>query len=561
MVGFFCVTLFHIFLSVLIKREYFDDCDAVIYIVNPLKSHDIESAALLRCGFKEVVSVDDENEAQGRKYVFDEIMFYSLFSSCSGYLKSLAYKKMILVYEGITSYQLNSWSKGDALKRFDINKDIDEFWLPNTELLIDKEYQPRCKEFIINIAEMPDKELAELCTSLNAVFRYNHQAIDSDILFMDRYLTTYSSFVLNTAVENILTQVIYYGLNEKVAIKKHPYDQNYINKYRGLGKVEIIKDNVPWELMYLNNKLCNHPSGINTYIIYNSFAPANITLLFGDNSFRCLCIEPILDKYSDIESTYLNSQVTNVILNKFAQTCDVEVKFVDAIEQLKNNACNTQYATNDVLWQRAENALKEKNIDNLLEIRAFRLQVDCALISIKKTVGKYYFNADNSSAEVSRTLLSIALPEFSETKDEIDSDIIVDCNSTLVDYTKDSFDVRHFSVIEGCFRLNKLESEIEILLKGIDNIYIWGATRTNVRTFNILKKLQLTHKIRNVFDSYATGTNHDLPIVRFTPGAIGENSFIFVCAAIAYNEIAAILTSQGYKEGSDFTLGVGITDV
>lgn len=578
MVGFYCVTLFHIFLSVLLRQKYFADSDAVIYIVTPLGRRDANRDALLNCGFCDVVFLENEMDEKGKSYKFENVMFYSLYCACHNYLKSLDHEKLVLVYEGITSYQLNHWSAGDSSKRFDLHEDIDEFWFPDVELLLDKEYLPKCKEFSISINQMTQMELFEICKCLNAVFDYEYRPLKHHVLFMDRYLAKYSSFVRDVETEEFLTQAIYYGAGGNITIKKHPYDQNYAMKYRGLDNVHVIEDDVPWELIYLNHVLENMrkkdiyqigdvqkgdvaETEKDIYLIYNSFAPANLALLFGNYAFKCICVEPILDKYSDIERTYLNSDITNLILKKFAQKYGIEIKFVSKIDEFSSCTADVCYSTDDNLWEHAEKVLKEKNIDDILEIRSFRLQMDCALVSSKKKSGKYYFNVDNSSADISRLILGIALPQFTETQDAREGDIIIDCNRTLADYTNDMFDIRHFSIVEGCFRLTEQETEIEALIKNVDNIYIWGTARTNKRTFSLLHKLRATCKIRMVFDSYASGTNHGFPIVKFTPELVKNNSFIFVCAGAAYHEIAQILLNAGFAEGTDFTLGVGINHV
>ena len=113
MVGFYCVTLFHIFLSVLLRQKYFADSDAVIYIVTPLGRRDANRDALLNCGFCDVVFLENEMDEKGKSYKFENVMFYSLYCACHNYLKSLDHEKLVLVYEGITSYQLNHWSAGD----------------------------------------------------------------------------------------------------------------------------------------------------------------------------------------------------------------------------------------------------------------------------------------------------------------------------------------------------------------------------------------------------------------------------------------------------------------
>lgn len=578
MVGFYCVTLFHVFLSVLLRKKYFVENSTVIYIVTPLSRCDVNSDALQKCGFQDVIFLENEAEKESSKYKFKSVLFYSLYCAYHQYLKSLDYEKLILVYEGITSYQLNHWSAGDSLQRFDLRKDIDEFWFPDTKLLLNEEYLPKCREFSISINQMTQAELSEICLCQNAIFHYEYHPLKYHVFFMDRYLAKYSSFVRDVETEEFLTQVVYYGVGGNAAIKKHPYDQNYKTKYRGLEQVHIIEENVPWELIYLNHILelmrqknirlvgevqrsGGDDAKKDTYLIYNSFAPANLALLFGNRAFQCICVEPILDKYSDIEHTYLNSDITNQILKAFAQRYEIEIKFVDTIDAFFFDTKGICYSINDYLWERAEKALKEKNIDDILEIRSFRLQMDCALVSLKKTEGTYYFNTDNSSAEISRLILNIALPQFTETQDENDADIILDCNRTLVDYSKDLFDIRHFSIVEGCFRLTKQETEIEALIKNRDNIYIWGTTRTNRRTFNVLHKLRATSKIQMVFDSYASGTNHGFPIVKFAPELVKDNGFIFVCAGSAYHEIAQILLDTGFMEGTDFVLGVGIKHV
>ena len=560
MVGFYCATAFQIFLSVLIRYKYFRDKPAVMYIVSPLEIKEYNLQALSELGFQEILSVSKEEEKKDNDHSFEYVFFFTIFCANAEYLKGLKKEKLVLAYEGITTYQLKNWSMSDNLKRFDIETEIDEIWLPNLTLLLDKEYLPKCKEFNVAVVNDNNKEVQVICDKLNEVFNYTPCEITGSVIFMDRYLTKYLDVCPGVEYERMLVQNIYYGAEETPLIKRHPYDTYYETKYKNLENIKSIDNQVPWELIYLNNRIRKGNFPVKKYIIYNSFAPVNLTLLFCDNGFECVCVQPILDRYLRIKNTYLDSEITNQILSLFSEECQVKISFVDSLDEYWNAKNKSAFCTRDQLWsQIGDFEIIRKPSD--LEIKAFRLQVDCALLSLKKTKGTYWMNADNSCADITRAILVKAIPDFMETKERATADIIVDCDGSIVDYTLDDFDIRDFRVIEGCGRLKKWEMDLEKFLRQKDHIYIWGVTKTNFKTFAFLEKVQLKSRVRKVFDSYATGICQEYAIVPFAQKELEENSYIMICANVAYPEIARNLIRLGYQEYIDFGPGVGESNV
>lgn len=557
MTAFFCGTMFQVFETCLLKRTYFRDVSCVIFIVRPLSAEDFDVEALRRFGFDEVIALASSAAERASGYHYERVFFFSLFCGCQDYIYSLDYEKLILAYEGITSYQLKHWSRSEPVEWFPLDT-IDEFWLPDTDLLLDREFLPRCREFSLNLRQIPKEELRRLCALLNDVFRYRYQPCAKQTVFLDRYLSAYGG-VLSTQTEEALTQAIFFGTGGNAAIKVHPYDSGNLHKYRSLQDAELMKENLPWELACLNRIVFEPEKNIDKYIFYNSFAPVNTTLLFNERSYRCVCIELILDKYACIEGTFLNANTTREIFRRFSEKYQIEVKYLSHLEELNGCHMGSHLATDDVLWHQAETAARKWDYFDLQELRAFRLQLDCALLSIGKDSGSYYLTADNLCAAVSREVLRLALPQYAETASREGADLIVDCDGSLVNYAEDSFDVRHFSVVEGYCRLNDWKASVETRLKDVEHLYVWGTTRTNLETFRVLRKLQMLRKVERVFDSYATGENHGFPIEPFSPEKIRPNSFIFVCAEIAYPQIAKILTEAGFIEGKDFALGLGIS--
>lgn len=101
-------------------------------------------------------------------------------------------------------------------------------------------------------------------------------------------------------------------------VKKHPTDNE--NKYKGLDLELLKSDNIPWEVVYLNEILKNNGHLENkTYITYNSTALLNTRILFKDlgSSNRFITLnkllntpaeksqtKPLLDKYFEKFKTF-----------------------------------------------------------------------------------------------------------------------------------------------------------------------------------------------------------------------------------------------------------------
>jgi hypothetical protein len=558
MIAFFCTTLFQILISVLLRERYYLDKEAYIFIVTPLKDESINKEYILKLGFTKVFWIDLRNKCTELTLEFDEIVFYSLYMRFAMYLKEIICKKRILAYEGVTTFQIKLWLKGLKNKGFNYDEFIDEIWIPDVDLLIDKVYLCKCKEISIRIDEFSLDALKLLCKNLNHLFHYQYDPIKERTIFIDRYLSKNElAIILNKTTEKILTHAIcnqYQILN----IKKHPRDDLSLPKYEDLSfNTKIISDDVPWELIYLNAFLEPSDTMVNKYIVYNSFSAINTTFIFGTTKYSIVCIENLLDKYTNIDETFLNRKTTSEIMNRFSQKYGVSIEFENSLMGKTTKTERSDHLTDETLWKIAEDNIRQKGI-NILEIRAFRLQLDCVLLAIQKRSGKYFMNIDNESANISMMILDIALPQFSRTFCKDQSDFIIDCDGTFVDYSKDYFDIKDFRIIEGCWRLSKDELEIYRKLNHFQHIYIWGASKLNINTLLTLKKLHLTDKIGCVFDTYITGKIEGIPILNFCKDFVEKNSYIFVCAGLAYYEIAKILIRNGFKEYYDFGPGVGL---
>ena len=556
MVGFYCVTAFQIFLSILIKNRYFKYKDAVIFIVTPLDENDYDIEALYEIGFSNVIIIDTEEKANNVSLKFDELFFYSIFCAYSDSLKRFKTDKFILGYEGITSFQLKHWSASNV-KRFDLDGDIDEIWLPDADLLLDKEYLNKTEVFSVKLGNTKEDE--KLINQLNKIFKYVYTRHNYSVVFMDRYLSKYMDIIFNAATERLLTEAIYHGNGGNIAIKRHPYDLDYKEKYKYLKNADVIEDNVPWELIYLNDRL--NGVHIDKYIIYNSFAPINIALLFEDNDFECMCVEPLLDLYAQIKNSYLDADITNKILSSFSKKYKVEISYIRTISELKAFGGINGMRTDDELWNRCEDMIMgESVLINLLELRAFRLQLDCALLNMHKEDGFYYFTKKNRSARLTKKILEMNLPRFKETDEKMEADLIVDTDESMLDLNKDFFDVSNMHVIEGYPRGSQVEYEQHLLglIEGKDDIYIWGASKSNSSTYALLNMAGKSAKVKYIFDSYASGECYGIKIIPFSKELVKPNSFILICANIAYPEISKILVENGFVEERDFALGVCI---
>jgi len=552
MIGFYCVTAFQIFLTVLLKYCYFKNQKCVIFLASPLVPEDYNLQVFYDLGFEKIIIVNRDDEEQGKEIDFEKLFFFSIYCAHSRYLKKLKTKCLALVYEGITTYQLKHWCECDIDKRFNIDTDIDEIWLPNLNLLLDKEYLHKCKQFTVDFNKL-GTDVENICECLNRIFYYTYQPVYATSVFMDRYL---KKFVHDITAERMLTQNVYYGIKGEKLIKRHPGDEAYEEKYMGLEGLEVIKENVPWELIYLNNRLRNKDFKVTEYIIYNSFAPANMALLFNEPSFKCVCVDDILINYGNISNTYLNADITRNVLDLLSEEYGVEVQYISDLEELWGIR-EESFCTKNALWEEGIKAIKEVGTGYFSELKVFRLQLDSVLISIRKQKGTYYLNADNYCAQLTRRLLRKVLPDYLEVHQK-EADFIVDCNKSLVNYATQEYDVRKIRIIEGCFHLSEEEERLEKLIRCKKFIYIWGATNTNQKTFSFLQKVNLYERVDKVFDTYATGENHGFTIVPFTPQELKSESVIIICAQIAYPEITQKLQGLGYKENIDFVLGIDI---
>lgn len=544
-------------LSMLLKWKYYRSEEAVIYFVeSQLKAEECDRETLINSGFLDVVSVFTNDTKEGREYRFDELFFYSLDVLCPDYLKTLRHKKLVLVYEGITSCQLRAWSAVCSNKVIsDLDYDIDEFWMPDADLLLDKDLQGRCREFSLELTSLPARELNQICNCLNQLFYYTHDHRCSSVLFLDRYLSQrLHGVVWNKTVEKLLLQEIYNVYGSRMSIKRHPYEADETEKYQGFEDAVLPEQGVPWELIYLNEYVRYGSCPVKTYVFYNSFAPVNLVLLFGDRSHRMVCLEPLLAKYACLEDSYLDAGRTREIFQRLAEKYEVDVTYIESLEQLfKTEAVNG--LTEQALWDRAEADMTAHNLVKLTELRAFRLQLDLALAA--ESV-KTYWITDGAGAAATRTVLHIVLPDCAEAACSGEADFCVDCNGTLADYGTDPVNVLTLNVIEGLGRPEKEVLETLRPLRGIENIYLWGAVRTTRGTFAELEKLGLTGRIRGVLDSFATGEWQGYPVTPFDPAKLPPKSFIYVCAASAYWEIAKTLKDAGLREGLDFQKGFGI---
>ena len=555
MVGFYCGTQFHIFESVFLKNLYFPDEEAVLFIVSPLEQKDYLIEAFYELGFSKVVAVDS-----CQPYVdilFDQVFFFSIFTHYPDYMKKLKTKKMILGYDGITTFMLNHWRSTDPNNPFDYDRDIDEIWIPSKALLLDDEYIPKCKEFSFDLKKLILEEKELLCEKINRAFRYHHKPISAKTLFMDRYLTKYSNVFFDVAFEKILTQTIYYGIGEAMAIKRHPYDTYYKDKYAGLEQIEVLEDNVPWELVYLNEHIHNRKDNINKFIVYNSFAPANQTLLFGNKGYGLVCIEPILDKYSQIRNTFLNSDLTLQIFKRFSETFGIKVEIADSFLTLASTKKKKFAETDLKKWECAEEKLKIAPKFLL----SFHIQIDSMLFFLSKDSGKYYLLRNETDGEITENalvkILGDSLPSFKRTNNMKKADICIYMRANLEKYREKDYDIRKSREIYISLDTIKEYEEIYKQVITKKNIYIWGASTSNLETLRLIEEMGFKDRVRMIFDSYASGTRQGIPVVRFDKRIIEPESIIIICANLAYKEIEHILQQEGLRKDIDYTFGIG----
>ena len=556
MIGFYCTTVFQIFLSVLIKRKYFGLDKCIMYLCSRFDSENYNVQSMIDYGFEDVVFVGQNETAEDVTDFFEKLLFFSISCEDPQFVNGLQKKELILVYEGITSFQLRQWSDSYSDLKFDLDNDIDRIWLPSIELLTDKEFIPKVFLFDTSFDDYSQNDLKDICYMLNDFLRFSPIGFVETAVFMDRYLSQLSNGAfISLATERVLTQMIYYSIGEYALIKRHPNDLFYESKYNCISEARVLSENVPWELLYLNAIIEGDDFSVNKYVIYNSFAPANLALLFGNNAYRCICVEPIVERYASFDKSFLNLNKTKEILTRFSQVYNVPIDFIRSPGELYK----MEWDENDeIVWERVRKQLIDRQKYDFHGFGLIRSVIDCMKIFFSGKRLKYYINSNNLSAELTRDILKIVVPHYVETSAEESSDFVVDCDGSCVDFTKDVFDVRRISVIEGYYRLSKEEEKYAEKIRGRSHIYIWGGTDTNIRTFEFLSKAGLEDRVEMVFDRSIRGECRGVPIIRFSKEILKPSSIIIVCANIAYIEIEKELLDLGFIMGEDFIRGISI---
>ncbi len=531
---FCCVTVFHVFLSCLFKKAYFaqDDASIELCLTTEKFGHEINKKEL-GCLF----SMESEaNRHYDEVYVFTRnkgsLINYASFGKAA---------KKILVYEGITSFQLTNWlTDVGVLHQLEL---FDEIWTPDERMMLDREYAHRLKNFSFREYLRREGDLKECCEILNRIFDYSHQQLDFDILFFDRYLSTFNTIRKND--ENLLLSMILemFG-TERFLIKKHPFDR--LDKYESCQE-RVLEQPVPWELIYLNRLIHKEIRDDEVCLLYNSSAPMNNALLFGQNNFSIICIDDFLGKYANIDKTYLDAQITKQIFQRFSDLYGVSVNFLRGFADLRGQD-ERALLTDDAAWNAAEESLVAQGAASIFELRGFRLRMDALLYRLGKTTGSYRCMGENLSAKHTRELMAAVLPSFRQ--DEISPDFEILCGI----HAKPTLE----KFLYGVDVLMADEESFAAKLRGADALYVWGTTQTTIPTFEVLRKAGLSEKLKCVLHSRSTGFHQGFPVKQFKKSLIEPNSMIIVCAGEAYGEIGAILNAAGFSETTDYVKGVGL---
>lgn len=531
---FCCVTVFHVFLSHLLKKAYFDRDDASMELCLSTEKfgHEINRHELGK-----LFSLD-----HGKNRHYDEVfIFTDRNGSFNGYDSFEKGFKKNFVYEGITSFQLKNWllelNKADQVDLFD------EIWTPDDRMMLDGEYTAKLRNFSLREYLRSGDALAECCGELNRVFDYSHRRLDFDVLFFDRYLSI-SKKITKPDEELLLSMILKLFTTEKSLVKKHPYDR--LNKYESF-QAKLFDQTVPWELIHLNRLLNKEIPDTETYLIYNSSAPMNNALLFGLTNFKIICVNGVLGKYADIDGSYLDAGVTERILERFSDLYGVPVAFVNGFDALDGQFKSTAL-TDDALWRAAEDLFVSQEKMSILELRGFRLRLDALLYRLRKTSGSYFCRPENVSTNITRELMAAILPSFRQDENSPDFEIICD----------DRIRAMREPFIFGANLTTSEGREFAAKLSKAGVLYVWGTAKTNRQTFDILQKACLLKKVKFVLHSNETGFHRGIPVRKFEKSLIDPDSMIIVCAGAAYNEIAGILSKAGFCEGTDYMRGIGL---
>ena len=469
-------------------------------------------------------------------------------------------KKRVFAYQGIPCYYADHYvSVFDSWKM----EDIDDVFVPTpyiSECYIPSMYTEfDCQSFLRNESQL--KSFVDAC---NSIFGYQetHGSLGSIVLF-DMYFESLRPSVISATAHRLILLFLSSQYSELI-IKLHPRDRHNLELLKENCNVFNTNLTVPNELIFANSILRDKSilESEMTCYIFNSSSAINYCCMFGMRNVNIICLGKLLDRYGvGQDETFLSFKHVKRVLLRMKEEFGINVSFpenlLDLIKDENMVDLDRPYQVEDENWKKVEEMFYVNN-ELLIKLRSLRLQFDIALINANSHgEGSFYLNADNSRARKMREIISTALPLFRETNDRNECSFIVDCHNS-VSYDVKLPDVSKMNIVEAFSDLNENEEEIDNDLEKYEGFYIWGVTKSNMNTFSMLDKLDLSNRILGVFDSNYTGHFRNYKVTKFDPGLIKQNCLIFVCAKVAYKEIFTILSRVGLVEGIDFRIGIGL---
>lgn len=348
-VCFACLTPFHLFLSYLLAKTVYRDDYRILLLSD---SHPKLREAFDRLEaldiWHEVMLINDYNQSypsmrqQLSQIDFKsiDIVHYFSFGAASYNYLLLDYisgnTKIILTHEGIMTYFIQEMcehcKRKYNLNPIDLNK-IGEIWLLDKTLYTGKLNRPLFNIEIKKYLEDPLKY--ELCNELNFIFNYKYEKNNYryDLLLFDQCLAL--AHILTPLQEKqLLASLIKEASKYDLMIKKHPSDSN--NKYDDLNITLLEPNDIPWELIYLNQLINDESQANKVYLSYHSGAIINTNILCTNTNNQFILLNKILDAYKGyIEDPQYHNVVTN-FLNHFTTLYHHNTLQLNSLSDLKD---------------------------------------------------------------------------------------------------------------------------------------------------------------------------------------------------------------------------------
>lgn len=294
-VCFSCITSLHVFTSYVLSKTVYKDNYKIIMLSNLIKNV-VEAYNRIKLSdiWDEVILID-ETKPQFQLEIINwkkvgALHYYSWGSPYNSILFDYISDrtKVILTDEGISTYEIKEVAE---LLNAPVDFDrISEIWLYDKRLFMSSMDKP-LKD--IEFKKYIDSDLKyTFCKELNYIFNYKHKDEKFDIVFFDQHL--YKSGMLSMNQEKYLLLNIMMVLdNLEVIIKKHPTDD--IEKYYNYNITnKVYEQDVPYELIHLNNYVYGVKINKSVYMTYASTALVSNIYMFKDVKSKYILLHKLL---------------------------------------------------------------------------------------------------------------------------------------------------------------------------------------------------------------------------------------------------------------------------